>query len=328
MGPAQSPPARDLPAACPPLNEKDCRPAAASTRGGRRPGGWKLLPGAALLAAAMVRPALAAEALRVNGSTTVNPVVAEAAEILRAEAGMAIVVDTQGGSSGGIAALADGRAEVAMSSRPVSEDDRRKFPGVDFRSHPIGTDAVALVVSRDVWEGGVKALSREEMQGIYAGRIGNWRQLGGPDRRIAFFNKEPGRGTWEVFAHWLYGDPHQAPLVSFPEVGANEEARTKVASTRGALSPLSAAWADGERVFALGVRRGEEVVTATPEALAAGVYPISRPLLLVTDGEPRGAARRLLAFLRSPRGQELVRRHGYLTLAGSEADGERGGGSR
>lgn len=326
--PALSPPGGDLPPACPPGTQKDPRQAATPDRGGWRLGAWRRLLGAAFLVVAMARPAPAAEALRVNGSTTVNPVVAEAAEILRAEEGMAIVVDTQGGSSGGIAALADGRAEVAMSSRPVNDDDRRKFPAVDFRSHPIGVDAVALVVSRDVWEGGVKALSREQMQGIYEGRIRNWRQLGGADRRIAFFNKEPGRGTWEVFAHWLYGDPHQAPLVSFPEVGANEEARTKVASTRGALSQLSAAWADGERVFALGVRQGKGVVTTTPEAVASGRYPISRTLLLVTDGAPRGPAKQLLAFLRSPRGQELVRRHGYLTLARTEADGGEGVGER
>ncbi len=46
--------------------------------------------------------------------------------------------------------------------------------------------------------------------------------MGGPAQRIAFFNKEPGRGTWEVFVHWAYGNPKAAPQVSFPEVGGNE----------------------------------------------------------------------------------------------------------
>ena len=43
-----------------------------------------------------------AETLKINGSTTVNLPVAEAAEILRAEQKMEIQVDTQGGSAGGI----------------------------------------------------------------------------------------------------------------------------------------------------------------------------------------------------------------------------------
>ena len=57
-----------------------------------------------------------AEPLRINGSTTVNPVVAEAAEILRAEKNMEIQVDTQGGSAGGISALGDGLVQIGMSS--------------------------------------------------------------------------------------------------------------------------------------------------------------------------------------------------------------------
>ncbi len=191
-----------------------------------------------------------AERVRVNGSTTVNPVVAEAAEILRKERGMDILVDTQGGSSGGITALGEGSAELAMSSRALNAGDTKKYPGVDFTSNKIGEDAVALIVSKDVWEGGVKSMSREQMQGIYERKITNWKQLGGPDRRIAFFNKEPGRGTWEVFAKWLYGKTENSPMVAHPEVGANEETRSKVAGSRGALSQLSASWVDGKTVFA------------------------------------------------------------------------------
>ncbi|HXU45591.1 MAG TPA: phosphate ABC transporter substrate-binding protein, partial [Thermoanaerobaculia bacterium] len=57
-------------------------------------------------------PALGAEPLRINGSTTVNPVVVDAADLFRAETGSTVFVDTQGGSSGGIAALGEGRAEI------------------------------------------------------------------------------------------------------------------------------------------------------------------------------------------------------------------------
>ena len=266
------------------------------------------------------------QALRINGSTTVNPVVVEAAEILRRERGWEIQVDTLGGSSGGIAAVGDGRVEIGMSSRPLDDRDRAKFPGADLRSVAIGYDAVALVVSKDVWEGGVHALSRDDMRAIYEGRVRAWADLGGPDRRIAFFNKEPGRGTWEVFARWLYGSSDEAPLVSFPEVGANEEARAKVASTRGALSQLSASWADGQTVFALAVRAvgdGGETIAPTARNIAEGRYPMSRPLLLVTRGEPAGRIREFVDFVVGPRGQELLGHHGYLALG--EVRGVTGG---
>ena len=162
---------------------------------------------------------------------------------------------------------------------------------------------MALIVSPDVWEGGVRALSRGQMRDIYEGRVTNWKDVGGPDRRIVFFNKEPGRGTWEVFAHWLYGDPKKAPQVSFREVGANEEARNKVASTRGAMSQLSASWADGKAVFALALKDDAgAAVEPTNANIKAGRYPMSRPLFLITNGPPQGDAKAFVDFVLEPPG--------------------------
>ena len=281
-------------------------------------GKW-LTTGLLTLGAALPGRPAGAETLRINGSTTVNPVVAEAAEILRSEHGLEIHVDVQGGSSGGIAALGDHRAEIAMSSKPLDATDRAKFPDTRFHPIVIGYDILALVVSRDVWEGGVTSISRDQMQGIYEGRIRKWQELGGPDRRIAFFNKEPGRGTWKVFANWLYGSADDTPLVSHREVGANEEGRSKVGATRGALSQLSAAWADGESVFALGIEGDDGQVTRpTEEDAAEGTYPLSRALYLILDGEPQGHAKLIVDLIMSPRGQQLVAKHGYLPLGNTQ----------
>ena len=76
-------------------------------------------------------PLAAAETLKVNGSTTVNLPVAEAAEILRAEQKMEIQMDTQGGSAGGISMLGDGLVQMGMSSKHVSADERAKYPQSD-----------------------------------------------------------------------------------------------------------------------------------------------------------------------------------------------------
>src|SRR5688572_15040933 len=118
----------------------------------------------------------ASSPLRVNGSTTVNAVATEAAEALRAHKAMEVTVDTQGGSSGGIAGIGDGSIDVGMSSKSVTAEDRRRYPKVNFFTTEIGRDAVALVVSADVWNGGVRALSREQVRGIYEGRIRNWKE--------------------------------------------------------------------------------------------------------------------------------------------------------
>jgi phosphate transport system substrate-binding protein len=268
-----------------------------------------------LLCGSLLASTSSAQTLKINGSTTVNLPAAEAAELLRAEHGMRIQVDTQGGSSGGISMLGDGLVQIGMLSKHISEADKAKYPKVQFKEIHVGEDAVALIVSADVWNGGVRSLTKKQARDIYEGRIKNWKDAGGPDRRIAFFNKEPGRGTWEVFVHWLYGDAKKAPQVSFPEVGGNEETRNKVSSTRGAISQLSASWADGKKVFALAIQQPDGTkVFPTNENIAAKKYPMSRPLFLLTNGEPKDEAKTFVDFMLGERGQALVRKHGYLSL--------------
>ncbi len=260
-----------------------------------------------------------AEPLRISGSTTVNPVAADAAEALRAE-GVAVTVDTQGGSAGGLAQLGSGQIDVAMSSKPVGDDDRGAHPGVDFTATEIGVDAVGVVVRREVFDGGVRSLTREQAAALFEGRVANWRELGGPDLAVFVYDKEPGRGTREVLDRYLYGTDGKAPPPPRNEryavVGGNEEARAKLLSTQGAVAPLSVAFAAGYPDLAAVALDGVEPV---PTAIASGDYPMARPLLLVTNGPPRGSAARFVDYLVSDQGQALVAEHGFLTLA--ELDG-------
>ncbi len=254
--------------------------------------------------------------LRVNGSTTVNLVVSEAAEILSKRWNIPIYVDTQGGSSGGISSLADKLADIGMISKPLDEKERQKYRAVDFVVTQIGVDAVALVVNKEVFDGGVQALTQEQVQAIYEKKITNWKEVGGKDEAIFFYNKEPGRGTWEVFAKWVYGDVKNVPPVSHAEVGGNEEGRTKVATTAGAITQLSASWAEGsDTVTALGIKLADgAVVFPTKENIQNGTYPLVRPLNLITDKAPTGKTKEFIDFLLSTEGQELVKKHGYLAL--------------
>lgn len=253
-------------------------------------------------------------ALRVSGSTTVNPVAADVAEVLRAD-GFEITVDTQGGSAGGLAQLAAGQIDIAMSSKPIGDDDRAAHPDTDYTPTRIGADAVGVVVTREVYDGGVTSLTREQAAAIFEGEIENWQEIGGPDLEVFVFDKEPGRGTREVLDTYLYGLDGEAPPppdnARFSIVGGNEESRGKLSSTPGAVGPLSTAFvADSEDLVAVAL----DGIEPTSDAIATGEYPMSRPLFLVTDGEPVGDAARFIDYVLSPAGQEIVTFHGYLTI--------------
>ncbi len=256
-----------------------------------------------------------AATLRISGSTTVNPVAADAAEALRSDK-LRITVDSQGGSAGGIAQLGAGEVDIAMSSKPITDSDRTMFPGVDFVATEIGKDAVGVVVRREVVNGGLKSLTKDQLRELFEGRVKNWSEIGGPNLAVFVYDKEPGRGTREVLDAYLYGKGVKAPPPpqsdAFAIVGGNEETRAKLLSTPGSVGPLSSSFVDGvDQLVAVPV----EGVAPTPANVADGRYPMARPLFFLTDGPPEGEARRFIDYAVGPEGQKLLNKHGYLSLA-------------
>ncbi|MGV4891437.1 phosphate ABC transporter substrate-binding protein [Streptomyces viridosporus] len=252
-------------------------------------------------------------ALQVSGSTTVAPVAADAAEALKAD-GLDITVATQGGSAGGISQLAAGQINVALSSKPLADEDKAANPNTDFVPTQIGADAVGVIVTKDVADAGVKNLTADQVRDLFEGKIANWSEVGGPDLDVFVYDKEPGRGTREVLDKYIYGDEKAPPPPesgNFAIVGGNLETRNKLESTPGAVAPLSTSFVEGRDGLAAVTLDGIE---PSPENIASGKYPMARPLYLITDGKPEGSAKKFVDYLLSSKGQKLMTKHGYLTL--------------
>ncbi len=258
----------------------------------------------------------APKTLRISGSTTVNPVAADAATALRSGE-LTITVDTQGGSGGGITQLGQGQIDIAMSSKPLSDEDKAMYPKVDFVTTQIGEDAVGIIVRKEVVDGGLTSVTKDQLKRLFEGKVKNWKELGGPDLATFVYDKEPGRGTREVLDKYLYGKGVTAPpppsgAANYAIVGGNEETRTKLLSTPGSVAPLSSAFAEGNPELAVLAVGG---VLPTAEHILDKSYPMFRPLYLLTNGAPTGAAKTFIDYVLSPDGQKLVTRHGYLTNA-------------
>ncbi|MFD3625175.1 phosphate ABC transporter substrate-binding protein [Streptomyces sp. NPDC058698] len=250
-------------------------------------------------------------ALRVSGSTTVAPVAADAAEALKAD-GLDITVATQGGSAGGISQLAKGQINIALSSKPLAEEDKATNPG--FIPTQIGADAVGVIVTKEVADAGVKDLTADQVRDLFEGKITNWSEVGGPDLDVFVYDKEPGRGTREVLDKYIYGDEKAPPPPesgNYAVVGGNLETRNKLESTPGAVAPLSTSFVEGRDGLAAVTLDGIE---PSPENIASGKYPMARPLYLITDGKPEGSAKKFIDYILSSKGQKLMTKHDYLTL--------------
>jgi phosphate transport system substrate-binding protein len=253
--------------------------------------------------------------LRVGGSTTVAAVM-PAAIVEVGLRGATIHLDTAGGSSQGIAGVAEGDIDLGMASRELSEHDRAKFPKADFRVVPIGLDAVAIAVNARVYASGVRWIDAQQARDLFEGKITTWKQLGGADTAPFVYDKELGRGTREGFEKWVYGKstPPVPSFARYATVGSNQEGLTKTAGHDDGVTLLSIAWVEREpnlRALALRLADGT-TVEATDATIRSGAYPLARRLNLITNGAPTSTAQAMIDFFLSGKGHEALNEQGFL----------------
>ena len=151
-----------------------------------------------LVTFAMIGLSLTLNAQKIKGSDTVLPLSQKEAEsYMKANPKNKITV-TGGGSGVGIAALIDGTADIAQSSRKIKFMERKKIKdgGKTLNEVIVAYDALAIVVHPG---NKVSNLTRAQLEAIFTGKITNWKEVGGADLKIVPYSRETSSGTYEFF---------------------------------------------------------------------------------------------------------------------------------
>ena len=240
--------------------------------------------------------------LRVQGSTTVQPIAEMAKEMYEAAHPGVTVLVAGVGSSAGIESVANGSSEIGTSSRDLKPGEA----SLGLVDTPIAHDAIAVIVNPG---NPVSGLTKAQIAAIFEGRVKNWEEVGGPDLEIGIVNRDEASGTREAFSKIvLDGEPFDPTAAVLPGTG---QVRFVVAQADGAIGYISVGFVD-KTVKALAV----DGVKPTEENITNKSYPISRLLHFLTKGEPKGLAKDFLAFVLSPEVQEtVVRDAGFLPMS-------------
>lgn len=250
---------------------------------------------------------LAAMGVSVSGSTTVMPLGEAAAEEFNFIQQEYHVSVTGGGSGAGINNIAEGRSDVAMTSREVTPEERKRY-GDNFQEHLIGYDGIGVAVSRAVYDGGVKNLSKNQIKEIYNGEIFQWSQVGGPDEKIYVISREQGSGTTDTFNEIILGNKMaQTPGVKTIAM-SSAEVKTAIAGSDRAIGYLGYSYIHGESVSVIALD-GQQM---TIETIMRGSYPLARKLYLVTFGPPNLGANAFIDFLNGTHGQKIAQENGFI----------------
>jgi len=253
-----------------------------------------------------------AQKLKIKGSDTVLPLTQkEAEEYMKKNAGASIMV-TGGGSGVGIAALLNGTTDIAQSSRKLKLDEKLKLQdaGKAFKETIIAYDALAVIVNPS---NKVTQLTREQLEGIFTGKITNWKEVGGDDLKMIVYSRETSSGTYEFFKeHVLKGKNFASSALLMPATGAIVQS---VSQTKGAIGYVGLAYLEKEvKALKVSFDKGKVYVSPTVETAKNKSYPITRPLYYYYLNSVEKSVSPYVNYVLSPTGQQLVLKSGYVPI--------------
>jgi phosphate transport system substrate-binding protein len=255
------------------------------------------------------------------GSNTVTPLsTVWTEEFIKLHPDVSIAVSGPG-SGAGIAALINGTTDICQASRTIkqSEIDEARKNGIEPYEIQVATDALSVVVNP---ANPVSELTIPQLSAIYAGKITNWKEVGGNDKPIVVLSRDTNSGTHVFFKEHVVQMKGLASEDKTLEYGPNvlflpstEEGVSEVAGNpRAIFYPGLGYVTDAVKPLAIKKTADDTGVLPSIETALDGTYPVSRPLLFYTSGAPDGVIKEFIDYCLSAEGQALVTEVGYVPL--------------
>ncbi|HWO56357.1 MAG TPA: phosphate ABC transporter substrate-binding protein [bacterium] len=267
---------------------------------------------AALLLLAVGTSGLAGKAITMKGSDTMVILGQRWAEVYMKTHKDAVIQVTGGGSGTGIAALINGSADIAQSSRSMKDkekDEVKAKRGAAPSEIATALDGLAIYVHE---KNPITRLNATQLKAIYQGDITSWKDVGGPDEEIVVYSRENNSGTYAYFKEHILKNEDFAPQVqTLPGTASIINA---VSKDEWAIGYGGIGYSSGVRPLAVANEGSSEYFEPTEANVASGKYPLARPLFWYTVGEPTGEIKALVDWVLGPEGQAVVSEVGYYPL--------------
>lgn len=182
-------------------------------------------------------------------------------------------------------------------------DASKSVPGFDafpeLKAYKVAVIPFATVVNKNVE---IKSLTQKQLQGIFNGKIQNWKEVGGQDAKIVVINRKFGSGTRVNYQMKALGgeDFMKAGTNSnYKEVGSSGEMKTAVSTTPNSIGYIDLVYVSGN-MKALQF----DGVDATTDNVIKGKYPVYGYGYYLTKGEATGAAKAFIEHVQSNKFQQ------------------------
>jgi phosphate transport system substrate-binding protein len=260
----------------------------------------------------------------ISGSSTVEPITSIVAEDFTAEnPDVQYSVDGPG-TGDGFALFCAGETDISDASRAISEEEIAACEenGINYVELQVAIDGLSIITSPENTDvsclgfGDLYALLGPESQGFdawsdadeLAGEIGaDFGEIHAPYPDADLVVTAPGEesGTFDSFVELVIAAVAEArgqdetTRPDYQTSGDDNVIIENIAGSPSSLGWVGFAFADesSESVKSLEVDGGEGCVAPTPETIASGEYPISRPLFIYVNADEAAGRPELAAFV-------------------------------
>ncbi len=247
----------------------------------------------------------------VKGSDTMVILSQKWAEVYMKKNPGASIQVTGGGSGVGLAALINGSTDIANASRPIKSSEIEKLKaryntlGVEI---PCAKDGLSVYLNK---ANPVTSLTIKQIGQIFAGKITNWKEVGGPDAPIKLYGRESSSGTFGFFKDNVVKTDFSPTCQTLPGTAAIVNA---VKKDKYSIGYGGAAYAEGVKDCAVKKDDKSPAVLPTATTIKNHTYPITRYLYMYLKSRPTGETKAFVDWILSPAGQALIAEVGYYPL--------------
>jgi len=249
-----------------------------------------------------------AERLVIKGSDTLGAkLVPQLAESFKAQHPGTTFDIAAEGSTTGIAAIIDGTAEIGMSSRRAksSEVGAATAKGRNMKPVIVAYDGIAVIVNS---ANPVKALTKKQVEQIFAGDVADWSAVAGSGGKISIYTRNTSSGTYSEFKELAMKKRDYAK--SSQKMAGNEQIAAEVGKNPSGVGYVGMAYTKASGVKVVSI----DGATPSEKSVQDHSYPYWRPTFYYTNGEPGGLAKQFVDFTLSSGGQNIVSRVGFVPV--------------
>ena len=220
------------------------------------------------------------------------------------------------GSSTAFTDLANGAADLAISSRKIKDDEvallKAQYGNLGLAGSEviISLDGVAIIINK---KNPLNSLTLLQLANVFSGEINNWKQLGGEDLRINVYARDINSGTWDSFKSLVFNEGERTLSPNASRYQSSSKLSDLIAQDHAGIGFIGLPYVNNSKAVSIAASITSPAIYPTQFTVSTEDYPLSRRLYLYVPVSSSEFIKSFTHFVTSGVGQKIVEQVGLVS---------------